>query len=59
MTVKELAESYGMTLAELSRYFDIPYRTMQNWAYGVRACPTYLLKLMVYRLSTEFPPAQP
>lgn len=57
--VKKLAEGHGMTLAELSRFFNIPYRTIQNWAYGARECPAYLWELMVYRLEAELPAPPP
>ena len=57
--VKDLMTAYGLTVAEFSRYFDIPYRTVQNWFYGARECPVYLIKLMEYRLEAEFPPTRP
>ena len=59
MEIKNLLESYGMTVAEFSRYFGIPYRTVQNWVYGARECPAYLIELMVYRLKAEVPPNPP
>lgn len=43
---KDLRIRSKMTLAEFSRYFGIPYRTIQNWDAGVNECPQYLLKLM-------------
>ena len=58
-SVKDLMVGYGMTATEFSRYFGIPYRTIQNWVYGARECPTYLLELMAYRLRAEFPPIPP
>lgn len=36
-----------------SMYFEIPYRTMQNWELGLREYPDYLLKLMEYKLIHE------
>ena len=53
MTFKELREAYNMTLTQVSEYFDIPYRTVQNWDGGQRKCPEYLLKLMEYKLKKE------
>ena len=50
MTFKELREQSGMNLTEFSKFFEIPYRTVQNWDAGTRACPSYLLKLMQFRL---------
>lgn len=49
----EFFEKYGMTLKELSDYFEIPYRTVQGWKLGKRKCPSYLLKLMIYKLENE------
>ena len=53
MKFKELIESSGMNLKEFSEYFEIPYRTVQNWKLGKRECPEYLLKLMKYKLEKE------
>lgn len=53
MTFGYLKEQSGMNLTQLSRYFNIPYRTLQNWEYGERKCPDYLLDLMVYKLKNE------
>lgn len=53
MKFKELIESSGMNLKEFSEYFEIPYRTVQNWKLGKRECPEYLLKLMKYKLENE------
>lgn len=53
MTVKELRTSHGMNIKEFSDYFNIPYRTVQNWDSGVRECPEYLLELMEYKLNNE------
>ena len=50
MTFKELREKHNMTLTQISEYFEIPYRTIQNWDGGQRKCPEYLLKLMEYKL---------
>ena len=53
MTFKELRERSGMTRGQFAEYFDIPYRTVQNWELGLRECPEYLLKLMEYKLVNE------
>lgn len=53
MNFKELRQQSGMNLAEFSRYFNIPYRTAQNWELGKRQCPAYLLELMAYKLDKE------
>lgn len=53
MTFKELRESSGMNLTQFSAYFEIPYRTVQNWELGQRQLPVYLLKLLEYKLIKE------
>ncbi len=53
MSFKELRIMAGMSLKQFSDYFEIPYRTIQNWEAEVRKCPEYLLELMVYKLKHE------
>ena len=53
MTFKELRERSGMNMTQFSKYFGIPYRTVQNWELGERQCPAYLLELMAYKLKAE------
>ena len=53
VTFKELLQQSGMSRTQFSNYFDIPYRTIQNWELELRKCPEYLLKLMQYKLEKE------
>lgn len=59
MTFKELREGSGMTRTQFAEYFEIPYRTVQNWELADgnnpqgRNCPEYLMKLMQYKLENE------
>lgn len=53
MTFKELRKHSGMKLNQFASYFEIPYGTVQHWEYGKRECPSYLLKLMQYKLEKE------
>ena len=53
MTFKDLRFASGMNRKEYADYFEIPYRTVQSWEIGDRACPEYLLKLMHYKLQKE------
>lgn len=48
-----LRESTGMTRAEFCKYFEIPYRTLQDWELGNRKMPDYLLRLMTYKIKME------
>ena len=51
--VKKLREEAGMSRREFCEFFDIPYRTLQDWELGNRSLPDYLLRLMSYRLKIE------
>lgn len=53
MTFVELKKSTGMTLKEISDYFGVPLRTVENWSSGVNKCPDYLIELMRYKLERE------
>ena len=48
-----LKENTNYNWREFSAYFDIPYRTMQDWYLGKRKMPEYLLRLMWYKLKME------
>lgn len=52
-TIKELREASGMSRKQFVEYFNIPYRTIQDWELGNRKCPEYLLELMRYKLAKE------
>ena len=49
----ELRDSTGMTRKEFCEYFEIPYRTVQDWELGNRKMPDYLLRLMEYKIRME------
>ena len=51
--VKNLREQMGMNRREFCEYFEIPYRTVQDWEAEKRELPEYVLKLMVYRAKFE------
>lgn len=51
-SVALLREQSNLSLAEFSRFFEIPYKTCQKWNAGERQCPLYLLKLMEFKLQT-------
>ena len=53
MSFNELLTASKMSLAQFTRYFDIPYRTAQNWKEELSRCPVYLLELMKYKLEKE------
>lgn len=49
----ELRQSTGMNRREFAEYFEIPYRTVQEWELGHRKMPEYLLRLMAYKIRME------
>lgn len=53
MTVQELLQSTGWSISKMSKYFNIPYRTVQSWVLGDRKANQYILDLMEYKLRNE------
>lgn len=53
MNLKDLREQFGLSRQQFCDYFDIPYRTVQDWELGNRKCPDYLVKLIEYKLTKE------
>lgn len=53
MTFKELQDLVGMNIKQMSDYFNIPYRTAQEWRAERRTPPEYVLDLMRYKLEKE------
>lgn len=53
MTFKELRELSQMNMKQFAEYFNIPYRTVQDWEYGKRQCNDYIIELMKYKLENE------
>lgn len=49
----QLKNDTGYNWREFAAYFDIPYRTMQDWYLGKRKMPNYLLQLMYYKINIE------
>lgn len=48
-----LKEKTRMNWKAFAQYFDIPYRTMQDWYMGKRGMPDYLLRLMIYKIEMD------
>lgn len=54
MTIRELRTTCGMSIAVFfSKYFEIPYRTVQDWDSNRRTPPDYVVKLIEYKLRNE------
>ena len=45
-TVNDIMEVYSLTINDISKFFDIPYRTVQNWASGKAKPSDYVLNMM-------------
>ena len=43
----------GLSQQKFADYFHVPLRTLQNWEYGERKAPEYLLELIEYKLIKE------
>lgn len=46
MSVRELVKSVGLSMAAFAKQSGIPYRTVQDWCSGQRACPVYVRFLL-------------
>jgi len=52
-SVKEICDQYNLKMVELSKRFDIPYRTVQDWYYGKRTPPEYMVTMILKELSED------
>lgn len=52
MTIKEAREQIGMSRAEMSRVFEIPIRTLEDWDAGKSSPPPYVQRLIIEKLLT-------
>lgn len=50
MTIKEAREKAGISRAEMSRQFEIPLRTLEDWETEKRTPPPYVTKLIIEKL---------
>ena len=51
--VKRLREEMQLNRREFCNYFDIPYRTVQDWEAGKRVMPDYVLRLLEYKIRMD------
>lgn len=54
MTFKEILSLTNLNKPEFSRRYDIPIRTLENWAAGVRKPPAYVLTLLERAVREDF-----
>lgn len=53
MNILDLRLKTGMSRSQFSKYFKIPYRTLEDWEKGKSKCSKYLLLLIEYKLNKE------
>lgn len=53
MTIKDICTKYAISQTELSRRYNIPLRSIQNWHAGTRQPPEYLVKMIDTLLSNN------
>ena len=54
-TIKEICDAYGISQTELSRKYDIPLRTVQDWHAGRRTPPAYVVNMIERLMALEYP----
>lgn len=54
MKLQETREQAGMTRVQLSKWLDIPYRTLTNWENGERECPAYVERLIIEKIERDW-----
>lgn len=52
MTIKEKRIEVGISRAEMSRIFEIPIRTLENWEADINQPPPWAEKLIIEKLDT-------
>lgn len=52
--IKELCAAHGLTLADVSRRYKIPYRSLQHWTSGDREPPEYIPILLQIAIENEY-----
>lgn len=53
MTIKEAREAAGLSRAEMSRQFEIPIRTLEDWDAGKSSPPPYVERLIIAELQRK------
>ena len=49
-TILEIRQAAGLNRKQFSDALRIPYRTVEDWEKGARACPAYVAELIAYRV---------
>ena len=51
--LRELRETMGLNRKEFAEMYGIPVRTIEDWEYGKRKMPVYLLRLLAYKVKLD------
>jgi DNA-binding transcriptional regulator YiaG len=54
MTIIEIRALSGLDKAKFARYYNIPYRTLQDWENGKSKPPIYVLPLLERCVKEDF-----
>lgn len=54
MDIKEIREITGLNQTDFAKKYNIPLRTYQNWEYGTRKPPEYVLTLLRMVVEMEY-----
>lgn len=54
MTIKELRLFTGLSQADFAKKYNIPKRTLQDWEYGKRIPPIYVVELLEFKVKSDF-----
>lgn len=46
MSIRDIMNESGYSITELNAKYGIPVRTLQNWYYGMRKPPEWLLVIL-------------
>ena len=52
-TIKDICTEYKITQTDLSKWFGIPLRTVQDWYSGRRIPPDYVVNMIVRIIEIE------
>lgn len=52
-TFRQVKDLSGLSLAEFSRRYGIPVRSLENWSAGSRECPLYLVRLLYLAVALD------
>lgn len=50
MSIADLVAKSGLSVKGFANWLGIPYRTVQDWYYGNRTPPKYVVSLIRYRI---------